>query len=230
MKKRLRREVHHRCPLCGGIPLVCAHTIKKNNEVRWNYEYLLAICEECERKVESGAIDRNYLHTLKNTLRKYFPFSKDLLPHNIKSISSTNIYLGNNHVSTTGVIFMYRGLPTFWIEEEMGVLTLNARFYDQSGMVVTAIDKNVWTADRERFYDFRSKKDGDQQIIKIIGKNNNDTSIELSLGPKGLTVHSSTFYVPGHKICLLVNGDMTIDTATISNCSINSCGAAFSFD
>lgn len=228
LEAKLNREVHFFCPLCGNLPLVRAHTTKTYGEVGWNYDYLLSICVECEKKVEAGKIPRTILHEIKQQLRLSFETSNRVRPHQISLPDNNSVFIGNNRIASTDIIFKFEEFPIIWFELVNGTRVLSARFYDANGTVTTAIDKNQWTADRSKFYDIESVTN--EGNLKLgISSRRDDTKIELLLTEKGLTVGPSVFYIPGNKIQILSNGDLMIGTNRFSNCGIFNCGAAFAF-
>ncbi|EKD23777.1 MAG: hypothetical protein ACD_81C00185G0015 [uncultured bacterium] len=229
LEKKLNREVHYRCPICGNFPLVRAHTIKLYAEVGWHYDYLLAICIACEKKVENGEIERNTLHTIKNSIKKSFSETTRNKPYQIAPIIGGDVYVGSNYISSVNIIFAYRGLPILWFEDEGGVKTLNARFYDVRGTVITAIDKNMWTADRNRFYDIEVDTSSRGMDMEIMGRSD-DTHIKFTICDKGIILGCSEFYIPGEKIKILEDGTLNIGTNKFSNNSILNCAIAFNFD
>lgn len=228
LEKKLDREVHYYCPICGGMPLVRAHTVKVYSEVGWHYDYLLSICIECERKIENGSISRSHLHEIKQKLRLSFSHTERIRPHQISLPKNKAIFMGSNHFASTNVIFKYKDYPIVWFEDLNGVRVLNARFYDAKGTVVTAIDRNQWTADKSRFYNIESITEGGVLRLRISGKQD-DTNVEFLFEDKGLTIGPSIFYIPGNKIQILSNGDLMIGTNTFSNCGMFGVGAAFAF-
>jgi len=227
LENKLNREVHHICPICGGIPLVRAHTTKVYSEVGWNYDYLLAICVECEKKVEKGLIDRNLLQNLKNNLKLSISEDNRNTPFRISPIINNNIYLGSNLISSTDIIFSYRNLPIIWLENIDNTKTINARFYDFKGTVVTAIDKNMWTADRDRFYDIKVEKIDSFIKIEVIGKKD-DTQISMDISEKGIIFNDSKFYIPSN-IIKISEGVLSFGNVIMENCSVENCRAAFNF-
>ena len=158
LEQKLRREVGYLCPLCGSLPLVCAHTVKTFSEVGWDYNYLLAICVECEQKVEGGEIKRQEIYDLKKKIKLGFSDSNGIYmnPFQISPISNRKVQVGKFHSFAQNDIINYKGLKIIWLEDCDGKTTLNARFYDFDGMVIAAIDRNMWTADRERLVGVRS--------------------------------------------------------------------------
>ena len=226
LEEKLKREVHYKCPICGaGLPLLCAHTTKEYSEVGYNYDYLLAICRTCEEKVGKGTIDRKILDVIKKRIRTSISNTNRSTPFQIPYLISNNVYLGNNFISSTNTIISFSNLPMIWLEEINGCRMLSARFFDIKGTVVTGIDKNQWTADRERFYDFKIVHKDNCIDLKLIGKRD-DMKIELSIYPDKLVVHKSIFYVPKLKIEILENGDLLIGSNKLSNNTFSNCGAA----
>lgn len=227
LRTRLKKEVHSSCPICGGLPLVCAHTTKKYSEVGWNYNYLLAICGECEKKVEAGEINRQILDTKKQEFMSSFPIKNRVKPYKIKTINST-IHIGTNTITNTNIIFAYRNNKIIWFENDNGIVTINAKFYDYNGTIIGAIDKNMWVADKERFYDFTSNTKDDITAIEILGKKD-DTKIKLSFSTEGIIIGESKFYIPGQAIIISPEGKLLIGGSSFDSCHFSNCGGAFNF-
>ena len=202
--------------------------MKTYREVGWDYEHLLSICSGCEDKVEQGLISRQFLQEVKQTLRLSFSTGTRVTPHQISLTNNKSIYLGSNHLASTDIVFKYKECPILWFETIGDIRVMNARFYDINGTVISAIDKNQWTADRSRFYDITSATNGGVINLEIIGKRD-DTKVSLSLSEKGLTVGPSVFYIPNNKIQILSNGDLMVGTITFSKCGMFGVGAAFAF-
>lgn len=225
LEKKLKREVGNRCPFCGGFPLVCAHTTKTYNEVGWNYDYLLAICGECEKKVEGSQLERSKLQDKKNNIKTSISIKERNTPRQIQNNKTIDVYLGETLSKSTNIVIQYKTTNIIWYDFEGDIPLLSARFYDKKGTVVTAIDKNMWTADRERFYEFKSTKINDAQHITITSKKD-DTNISMTVTPTFTKINSSTFYIPGQKIHIDQEGNIVIGSNIISGCSIDGCGVA----
>ena len=232
MAKKLDREVHYRCPIpkCGSFPLVRAHTIKKLPEVGYNYDYMLSICGKCEEAVEEedGTLTREYLHQIKQIVKKSISRDEMTRPYNIPNPIGHRNYIGNNLLeSTDTLIKTSSGLPLLWIEEIDGIRTLNARFFMSNGQLISAIDKNMWTADRNRFFDFNIDNLEDSMVIEIVGRSD-DTKIKIQCIGDEIHFLDSIMYSQTNRVEIDENGDLIIGGATISNCTFVNCGAAFS--
>ncbi len=131
LEKKLNREVHYYCPLCGGIPLVRAHTIKTYKDVGWDPNYLLSICGECENNVEKNIIPRTRLHEIKQKLRLTIPQEDRTKPYQINLLNTQTVFIGNNVFYTANIIFSYKRLPILWFSVKDNIRVLNARFYSK---------------------------------------------------------------------------------------------------
>ncbi len=227
LEKKLNREVHYTCPICGSFPLVRAHTTKTYTEVGWDYDYLLAICGECEKRVEKNEINRDTLQIIKNRIKKSISEKERTRPYQIPLLNNNDVYLGNIFIRKANIVIAHNNLPIIWIENHDGVKTLNARFYDFKGSVINAIDKNMWTADRKRFYDFKVSKKSDIISIEIIGIKD-DTHISLSISNLGISFGTSKFYLPNQPVQISSEGDLTIGSNRFTNIGIINSNIAFS--
>lgn len=102
------------------------------------------------------------------------------------------------------------------------------KFYDYNGTIIGAIDKNMWVADKERFYDFTSNTKDDITAIEILGKKD-DTKIKLSFSTEGIIIGESKFYIPGQAIIISPEGKLLIGGSSFDSCHFSNCGGAFNF-
>jgi hypothetical protein len=224
----LDREVNGHCPICGNTRLVRAHTTKTYSEVGYDINYMLSICDTCEKRVEKGEISRLYLQKIKR-------FVKLCISENHRGVNSycvpldlisNNIQLGNTLISGTNIIISASNYPMIWTEIYKGIRVLNARFYDQNGTVVTAINRNIWTSERERFYKIEISKIANGCSLKIVSKKD-DTKIELVCLPERLKIKNSKFYTPNGEVEILDDGSLLLNKSIIlNNISISGCAVA----
>lgn len=230
LENRLNREVHNRCPICGGFPLVRAHTIKKFKDVGWNPDYLLAICDECEKKVEKNIISRAELHKIKNALKLCIKKEDGVTPFFVPPITiPNNVKIGSNLITNANTIIQYGSIPILWLTRRNEVLNLNARFFDSNGTVISAIDENLWTADRDRFYDFEVIKEVDSLKLKIFSRRD-DMLIIMDIKEDFMDIKEAIFYCPRGKVEIKRNGDLIIGGNTLRSCTANSCNVAIMID
>ncbi len=220
LTEKLKREVAYRCPICSGIPLVNAHTIKSYNEVGWDYRYLLAICKSCEGKVTSGEIDKKELYKIKSKLKLGFSKDDTSQPYLIGNKDIQKIYLGGNIFDNVNTLYKYGDTKIIWFEDKDNTRTINARLYSKDGTVVTAIDKNYWTADKNYFFDIKTTQKNHSIEIALLGKRD-DTSINMVLEQNILKILKSKFYVPKTEVIISEDGKLILGGVTLQNCTSN---------